>query len=235
MNYKRFYKGKVFRVQIVSLLIAIVLLMLPFFDAIIENYVISPVISSFALPRISVNLLRFSTASLLFLSISAFLGNSYGLEITKKLRKILGIMLLLFILIGYFFLITLKTKGFFDELAAMHLVNWIISVFREEFLLRGVIQTEASYILKGKFLKISNAIWLTTIAFSTWHLVNLTVWPWQTVALQMLAAIPSGIILGLIKEKTGNTLLTYLLHICGDLLFFSIYLLLFGRLFFTLF
>ena len=157
------------------------------------------------------------------------------MSIPKKLGKLLGVMFLALIVISYFFLFSLRLKGFFDSVAVIHLVNWIITVFREEFILRGVIQTEAGSVLNGSFLKISKPIWLTSILFSVWHLVNLTVWPWQTVALQMFSCLPLGIVLGLIKEKTGNTLLTYLLHVGGDLLFFSCYLLLFGKLFFSLF
>lgn len=208
---------------------------LPFLITAIERLVIKPAISIFPIPDTSVNLIKFGTITLLILAIAAFRGNNYCLEISKKLRNVLGSMLLALIVISYFFLFSIHHKGFFDSLIVIHLVNWIITVFREEYILRGVIQTESGSVLKGSFLKISNSIWFTSIIFSVWHLVNLSIWPWQTVALQMISCIPSGIILGIIKEKTGNTLLTYLLHICGDLLFFSFYLLIFSKFFFTLF
>lgn len=215
--------------------IILALTILPFLITGIERLIIKPAISVFPLPDTSIYLAKVGVITLLLMAISAFRGNTYGLEISKKLRKVLAVMFMALIAISYFFLFSLRLKGFFDSLIVIHLINWIITVFREEFILRGVIQTESGSVLKGSFLKISNPIWFTTIIFSFWHLVNLTIWPWQTVALQMLSCIPSGIILGLIREKTGNTLLTYLLHICGDLLFFSFYVLIFGKLFFTLF
>lgn len=211
------------------------LTLLPFLISGIEKFVIKPVISIFPLPKTSVGLVMYGVITLLILALASFRGNNYGVEISKKLKNVLGVMFLALIAISYFFLFSIQYKGFFDSLIVIHLVNWLITVFREEFILRGVIQTESGSVLKGSFLKISNSIWFSSIIFSIWHLVNLSVWPWQTVALQMLSCIPSGIILGLIKEKTGNTLLTYLLHICGDLLFFSFYLLIFGKFFFTLF
>ena len=213
----------------------IVLTVLPFLVTAVERLVIKPAISIFPIPDTSVNLIKFGTITLLILAISAFRGNNYGLEISKKLRNVLSAMFLALIAISYFFLFSIHYKGFFDSLIVIHLVNWIITVFREEFILRGVIQTESGSVLKGSFLKISNSIWFTSIIFSVWHLVNLSIWPWQTVALQMISCIPSGIILGIIREKTGNTLLTYLLHICADLLFFSFYLLIFSKFFLTLF
>lgn len=213
----------------------IALTVLPFLVTGIERLLIQPIISAFPLPETSIYLVKVGVITLLLMAISAFRGNAYGLGISKKLRKILGVMFLALIIISYFFLFSLRFKGFFDSLMVIHLVNWIITVFREEFILRGIIQTESAYVLKGGFLKISKTIWFTSVIFSVWHLVNLTLWPWQTVALQMVVCIPAGIILGFIREKTGNTWLTYLLHICGDLLFFSLYLLIFDKLFFTLF
>lgn len=215
--------------------VILALTVLPFLVTGIERLIIKPAISVFPLPDTSIYLVKVGVITLLLMAISAFRGNAYGLGISKKFRKILGGMFLVLIAISYFFLFSLRLKGFFDSLVVIHLVNWIITVFREEFILRGVIQTESGSVLKGNFLKISKSIWFTSVIFSVWHLVNLTLWPWQTVVLQMLACIPSGIVLGLIREKTGNTLLTYLLHICGDLLFFSFYLIIFGKLFFTLF
>lgn len=212
----------------------VALTILPFLVTGIERLLIKPVISTFPLPETSINLVKVGVITLLLMAISAFRGNAYGLGISKKLRKILAVMFVALIVICYFFLFSLRLKGFWDSFVVIHLVNWIIGVFREEFILRGVIQTESGSVLKGSFLKVSKPIWFTTFVFSIWHLVNLTIWPWQTVALQMLACIPSGIVLGIIREKTGNTLLTYLLHICGDLLFFSCYLLIFGKLFLTL-
>ena len=213
----------------------ITLAILPFLVTGIERLIIKPVISIFPLPDTSIYLVKVGVITLLLMAISAFRGNTYGLGISKKLGKVLGVMFLALIATCYFFLFSLRLKGFFDSFVVIHLANWIIGVFREEFILRGVIQTESGSIFKGTFLKVSQSIWFTTIIFSLWHLVNLTIWPWQTVGLQMLACIPSGIVLGFIREKTGNTLLTYLLHICGDLLFFSCYLLIFGKLFFTLY
>lgn len=166
--------------------VILALTILPFLITGIERLIIKPVISVFPLPDTSMYLAKVSTITLLLMVISAFRGNTYGLEISKKLRKVLTVMFMALIVISYFFLFSLRFKGFFDSLIVI-------------------------------------------------HLVNLTIWPWQTVALQMLSCIPSGIILGLIREKTGNTLLTYLLHIFGDLLFFSFYVLIFGKLFFTLF
>jgi membrane protease YdiL (CAAX protease family) len=211
------------------------LLVLPFLVTGVERLIFKPLIIIFPVPETSVYLFKVVASSLLLLAFAAYFGKTYGLEMTQKLRKVLAAMLVVLLVSSYIFLVSLKVKHFFDSFAVIHLVNWIVTVFREEFLLRGVIQTEANSIFKGKWLKISGAIWLSTIAFSVWHLVNLVVWPWQTVVLQMIACLPAGVALGLIKEKTDNTLLTYLLHISGDLLFFALYTLLFGKLFFSLF
>lgn len=215
--------------------IIFLLFLFPFTITFIERNIIKPLISVFPLPDTSIYMLKVGSISLTLFALCAYLGNNYGFEITKKLRKPISGMFLALIGISFYFLFSLQVRGLFDNFAVNHLFNWIVSVFREEFILRGIIQTEASYILNGRFLRISHSIWLTTIIFSLWHLVNLSFWPWQVVTIQMLSCIPSGIILGLIREKTGNTLLTYLLHISGDLLFFSIYTLLFGKLFFTLY
>lgn len=212
-----------------------VLTIFPFLITGIERILIKPSLSPFSLPDTSIQLIKVGTVTLLLFSFSAYRANSYGMQVHQKLRKVVGGMFVALIGISYFLLFSLRAKGLFDALAVLHLVNWIITVFREEFILRGIIQTESASVLKGSFLRISNSIWLTTIIFSLWHLVNLTVWPWPVVAIQMLSSIPSGIILGLIREKSGSTVLTYLLHICGDLLSFSLYLLLFGKLFFTMF
>lgn len=211
------------------------LFLFPFAITLIERCVLKPSLLVFSLPDTSVTLFKLVAISLLLLGFAAFLGKKYGLEITQKLRGFLGVMFVALLLICYLFLFSLKTKGFFDDLAVIHLVNWMLTVFREEYILRGIVQTEASGVLKGKFLHVSYPIWLSTLVFSLWHLVNLSIWPWQVVVIQMLSCIPSGLILGTIREKTGNTLLTYLLHISGDLLFFSLYTLLFGKLFFSLF
>ncbi len=227
--------GYTLRMKTVKLKVISALLILPFFLTFIERYILKPLIAVFPLPDTSIYLFKVSAISLILLAPTAFLGRKYGLEISSKLRKVLAGMFLALLGVSYLFLFSLKAKGFFDDLAVIHLTNWIVTVFREEFLLRGVIQTEASYVLKGKFLKISYSIWLSTVAFSLWHIVNLAYWPWQVVAIQMIACIPSGIILGLIREKTGNTLLTYLLHITGDLLFFALYTLILGKLFFSLY
>ncbi|QQS38394.1 CPBP family intramembrane metalloprotease [Candidatus Woesebacteria bacterium] len=210
------------------------LTMLPFLITGIERLIIAPVVTMFSLPDTSITLIKVATLTIILLAISVLTGKSYGLEIPKKLRKVIALALLVLILVSYFFLYSLHIKNVSDSLAVIHLVNWIIVVFREEFILRGVIQTKSHEVIRGSLLKISKAIWFTTLLFSLWHVVNLSIWPWQTVALQMLSCIPSGLVLGLIKEKT-NTLLTYLIHICCDLFFFSIYLLLFDKLFFALF
>lgn len=208
---------------------------LPFIVTAIERLLIKPAISIFPLPDTSIQLFKVGTITLLLFAITAFFGKNYGLEIQTKLKKILAAMFIALIVISYFFLFSLQLQGFFNTFAVIHLVNWIITVFREEFILRGVIQTESAFVLNGKFLNISNSIWFTTCLFSIWHLVNLSIWPWHVVAIQMISCIPSGIILGLIRERTKSTLLTYLLHICGDLLFFSLHTMLFGKLFFSLF
>ena len=121
----------------------IVLTVLPFLVTAVERLVIKPAISIFPIPDTSVNLIKFGTITLLILAISAFRGNNYGLEISKKLRNVLSAMFLALIAISYFFLFSIHYKGFFDSLIVIHLVNWIITVFREEFILRGVIQTES--------------------------------------------------------------------------------------------
>src|SRR5260221_7079531 len=134
------------------------LLGLPFFITFIERYLIKPLVSMFSLPDTSIYLLKVGSISLVLFAICSFLGNTYGLDITKKLKKALTIMFITLLTMCYVFLFSLKVRGFFDNLAVIHLINWVISVFREEFILRGIIQTKASSILKGRFLKIPNFI-----------------------------------------------------------------------------
>lgn len=218
-------------------LLLVFLFLLPFLITFVERSVFQPLISYFPLPQTSIYLFKVTSTSLILLALINFTKQTYGLELPKNkmVAKIVGFLWLALIPISFFFLFSLKIKGFFDSLAMIHLINWIITVFREEFILRGIIQTHGAHVLKGRFFKISNSIWLSAIAFSVWHLVNLSIWPWQTVVLQMLSCLPAGIILGLIREKSENTVITYLLHISGDLLFFTFYLLILNKLFFTLF
>jgi membrane protease YdiL (CAAX protease family) len=126
-------------------------------------------------------------------------------------------------------------KQLADEFAVVHLVNFYILIFREEFFSRGLIQTKAGQILDGKLFHISLSVWFSTLIFSLWHLVNLPYFPVQTVLIQILVAIPTGLLVGMIKERTGNTLITYLLHLIADLLFLSCYLLIAGTPFLPLF
>lgn len=211
------------------------LLILPFLITAIERLIIKPSLSGFPLSDPSIHLFKVMSICLLLLAFSAYSGKNYGLTIPKQLKSIIAGMFILLIFASYYFLFVLKIRGFFDELAVIHLVNLIVTVFREEFVLRGIIQTEAESSLPGKILHISQSIWLSTFSFSIWHLVNLTNWPWHVVFIQMLSCLPYGIFLGLIKEKTNNTLLTYLIHICGDLILPFTYTLLVGKLFFPLF
>ena len=229
-----FFQNNTLRIDKKNRLLLLALVTLPFLITAFERLLLVPAVSVFPLDRSSVHLFKVSTVSLILLSIVGFSGKQYGLELRKKHSKVIGSMFLALISVGYVFLLSLQSKNLFTPLAVVHLVNWVITVFREEVVLRGIIQTEANGILKGSFLKISYPIWLTTFVFMIWHLVNLTTWPTSVVLMQMLSCIPSGIILGLIREKTDSTLLTYLLHICGDLLFFSMHTFIFGRLFFSL-
>ena len=211
------------------------LVIFPFAVIGVERLIIKPVLTHFPLPTTSIYMGKVGVITLLLLIFAALRGTTYGLTMPKKLGSVFAVLFALLIAIIFLFLFTLQTHGFFDSLAIIHVVNWIITVFREELILRGIIQTEAAAVLRNKYWGVSGPVWFTTFIFSVWHVVNLTSSPWQTVALQMLACIPSGILLGIIREKTGSTLLTYLLHIGCDLLFFSLYLMVFGTFFLTLF
>ena len=59
---------------------------LPFLITVLERFVIRPTVSIFPLPERSIYLFTVTTVSLLLMAIASFVGNNYGLEMTKKLR-----------------------------------------------------------------------------------------------------------------------------------------------------
>ncbi len=213
------------------LLLCLVPVIVTFFEKIIFGSLYAPL----ALPNFTAVTLIGLSSCVLLVSFASWVKNSYGFTIDQKSGKVISILLLVLLGVSFLFLYSLKIKNLANEFAVVHLMNFYILIFREEFFSRGLIQTEAQNILKGKFLHISLPVWFSTLIFSLWHLVNLPYFPVQTVFIQMLVAIPTGLLVGVIKEKTGNTFVTYLIHLIGDLLFLSCYLLLAGTPFLPLF
>lgn len=152
--------------------------------------------------------------------------NSLNRKITASLSVVLSLSTI-------FFFTVLKLKGLYIHDWNLGWIIWIILVFREEFILRGIIQTEASKLLSGKWLGLSKSIWFSSLIFSLWHLVNLGVFTPQVVLIQIVSILLiAGPLYGWIKEKTNNVIISYLCHISGDLFFYALYSLVFSKLLF---
>ena len=206
----------------------------PFLVTAIERLLIQPLFLFLSLDLVLTNFFKLILSIILLFGVAAVRNNSYGIISPRRNQKMLIAFSLLLLLTSSLFLYSMKVTSFFQSFSLIYLFNWILTVFREEFVLRGVIQTESESVLKSKFWKISSSIWFTTIAFSLWHIVNFPALSLSIVLIQMIISLPSGIIFGFIREKTGSTLLSFLIHISGDLLFFSLYTLIFQKLFFPL-
>jgi membrane protease YdiL (CAAX protease family) len=180
---------------------------------------------------------RFGITCILILAFILLSKEKYGLIIPKEYKKLtLGLVLVL-IATSMFFFFALSVKGLYasnSEHWNARWSQWLFIVFREEIVLRGFIQTKASEILKGKFLGLSNSIWFSCVIFAFWHLINLFYgFPLQAVLIQIAAVfIIGGPLLGWIREKTGSSVISYLVHQNGDFFFYSLYLLLFSKLLF---
>lgn len=148
-------------------------------------------------------------------------------------RKITAILLVVLSLSTLFFFSVLKFKGLYTNNWNLGWIIWLILVFREEFILRGIIQTESSKILLGKWLGLSKSIWFSSLIFSLWHLVNLGIFTPQVVLIQTVSVLLiAGPLYGWIKEKTNNVIISYLCHISGDLVFYALFSLVFSKLLF---
>jgi membrane protease YdiL (CAAX protease family) len=157
----------------------------------------------------------------------------FGWNFNLVNRKITAILLVVLSLSTLFFFSVLKFKGLYTSNWNLGWIIWLILVFREEFILRGIIQTKASKLLSGKWLGLSKSIWFSSLIFSLWHLVNLGVFTPQVVLIQIVSVfLIAGPFYGWIKEKTNNVIISYLCHISGDLFFYALYSLVFSKLLF---
>jgi membrane protease YdiL (CAAX protease family) len=157
----------------------------------------------------------------------------FGWNFNSLNRKITAILLVVLALSTLFFFSVLKFKGLYTSNWNLGWIVWLILVFREEFILRGIIQTETSELLTGKWLGLSKSIWFSSLVFSLWHLVNLGVYTPQVVLVQIVSVfLIAGPLYGWIKERTNNVIISYLCHISGDLFFYALYSLVFSKLLF---
>lgn len=207
------------------------LVVLPLLISFIERIIIGELAKIIGLEEPFIQFTKAFLSSILIISAILFFHKNYGLGFSSKNIKLIFSSTLFLSFSIILFLLTLNQRGLSDDLIYIHLINWILVVFREEVIVRGIIQTESKKIFKSYFAPII----FSTLIFSLWHLVNLTSWSMNIVLLQLLSAIPAGLIYGFIKEKTDSTILTFLLHISVDLIMYSLYLIVFGKLFFELF
>jgi membrane protease YdiL (CAAX protease family) len=157
----------------------------------------------------------------------------FGWNFNTVNRKITAILLVILSLSTLFFFSVLKFKGLYTSNWNLGWIIWLILVFREEFILRGIIQTEASKLLSGKWFGLSKSIWFSSLIFSLWHLVNLGIFTPHVVLIQIVSVfLIAGPLYGWIREKTNNVIISYLCHISGDLFFYALYSLVFSKLLF---
>jgi len=149
-----------------------------------KNYLLIQLSSLFLLPfavTIFERLLRFSFYSIFQNNLSIFVYSltsigilaysllskqDFGWNFNPLNRKITAILLGVLSLSTLFFFSALKFKGLYISNWNLGWIIWLILVFREEFILRGIIQTEASKLLSGKWLGLSKSIWFSSLMFS---------------------------------------------------------------------
>lgn len=157
----------------------------------------------------------------------------FGWNFNKQNKKNIAVLLIVLTISTLFLFSILQIRGLLNDKWSLGWIMWIILVFREEVILRGIIQTKVSQILIGKYLGLSKSIIFSSLVFSLWHLVNLGVFTVQVVLIQIFSVLLiAGPIYGVIKEKTNNIIISYLWHISADFFFFALYTLIFGKLLF---
>mgnify|MGYP001583022234 CR=1 FL=1 len=190
-------------------------------------------LSFFTIFQNNLSIFIYSLTSVGLLAFSLLSKQDFGWNFNPLNRKITAILLCLLALSSIFFFSVLKFKGLYTSNWNLGWIIWLILVFREEFILRGIIQTEASKLLSGKWLGLSKSIWFSSIIFSLWHLVNLGIFTPQVVIIQIISVLfIAGPLYGWIREKTNNVIISYLCHISGDLFFYALYSLVFSKLLF---
>lgn len=208
----------------------ILLFLLPFVVTAIERLL---KFSFTAVFRDHLSVFIYSLSCIGVLVYSLLTKQDFGWNFNSINRKLTAILLVVLALSTLFFFSVLKFKGLYSNNWNLGWIIWLILVFREEFILRGVIQTEALKLLSGKWLGLSKSIWFSSLVFSLWHLVNLGVFTPQVVLIQIVSVfLIAGPLYGWIREKTNNVVISYLCHISGDLFFYALYSLVFSKLLF---
>lgn len=203
---------------------------LPFIVTVIERLLGFSFLAVFQ-DRLSIFVYSLTSISLIILSL--VIKHDFGWNFNFSNRRITSILLVVLAVSTLFFFSVLKQKDLFDGRWNLGWIVWLILVFREEFILRGIIQTEASKLLSGKWLGLSKSIWFSSLIFSLWHLVNLGTFTYQVVLIQIVSVfLIAGPLYGWIREKTNNVIISYLCHISGDLFFYALYSLVFSKLLF---
>lgn len=204
------------------------LFLFPFGITILErlaNLVFNDGFSIFVYSLTSIGLIAFSLLS----------KTDYGFDFSVKNKKILAGLMVLLTTTSLFLFFVLKSRGLLDRNWGYGWVVWMVLVFREELILRGIIQTKAVKIVGGKLLGFSSSIWFTSLIFSLWHLVNLGRFTVFVVIIQIVTVfLIAGPLYGWIREKTNNVVISYLCHISGDFFFYAMYTLFFSKLLFPI-
>lgn len=91
----------------------------------------------------------------------------------------------------------------------------------EEWLFRGWVYDVAEWLWRDKFFTLTNplptSIWVSSIAFSLWHLQNISLDPMGLVVFQMFYTFFTGIWLGYLKWQSGGLTLPIFSHISINL------------------
>lgn len=91
----------------------------------------------------------------------------------------------------------------------------------EELLFRGWLYEIADWLWPEKFFTATNplptAVWVTGLAFSTWHLQNLAVDSAGVVAWQLLYTLFTGLWLGWLRWRSGSLWLPLTMHVLINL------------------
>lgn len=212
------------------LLIALVPFVLSFLERIARDFLLN----LFGLGDIHTMILRTVFVICLIFVFLLFSKNNFGMLIPNKYKGLTATLVFSFPLISLFFFLALKANGLLTERWFLAWILWTLAVFREEFVIRGIIQTECYGVLKGKFLGISYPILFTCFIFGLWHLINLQTWSLFIVLAQVFASFTyAGLLHGWVREKTGSTIISYLVHIDTDIFFWTLYLVAFSKPFFV--
>lgn len=213
-----------------KILYLFILFLSPFLVTVIERLLR---FSFFSIFQNNLSIFVYSLTSIGLLILSLLSKQDFGWNFNSLNRKTTATLLGVLALSTLFFFSVLKLKGLYTSNWNLGWIIWLILVFREEFILRGIIQSEASKLLSGKWLGLSKSIWFSSLIFSLWHLVNLGTFTPQVVLIQIVTVfLIAGPLYGWIKEKTNNVIISYLCHISGDLFFYALYSLVFSKLLF---